>query len=434
MRALACAMIALGALGAVVLAAACGKQLNPAFCDDHPDDIDCRNSGTVAIDAPMGECTASSMCAGNPNGNVCDVASQSCVQCILGVDATHCTGMTPQCGEDNQCHGCTLDAHCTASSVCLPSGMCADEATVLYARPNGTGNCTQAGPCTFTTAIAMVTQTRHIIKLTANNGTVYKEPPLTFDVPAIGIQVLGYSATYEPNAGGDAITVSDGNVDFVGLTIQRAVQGGDGIACSGATLGIHKAALLTHSGYGLSSNGCNVTVDRTRFEGNPSGAMTLTAGKLEIRNNILDKNGTDTLDKGNIFITNSSGRVAFNTIVLNLSRNGGGRVGGIDCTPAAGQTMLITRNIISDNGGGTTFGGTCTTGTTNYTGKVTDIKFANLTDFKLTAMSPTTILRDDPEAGPDCLLVVEPPKYIDDFEGQTRPAGFCDRGADEYKP
>ena len=423
-----------GAMIALSLATACGKTLNPAFCDEHPNDMDCRNSGMVAIDAPMGECQSSAMCVGNMNGTVCDVQSQMCVQCIVGVDVNSCSGTTPNCGDDHACHGCVSDANCAASGVCLPTGTCADPLAVLYARPNGTGNCDQATPCTFTQAIAAATTARHTIKLLVDQGTLYRDPPITFDKMLVGVQVLGYSAVYEPTGSGDAITVSSGNVELVGLTVRKATQGGSGVACAGAaTLALRRAAITDNAAFGLTTLGCTLTVERTRFQRNPDGAMNLTAGTLELRNNIIDRNGTgDQLDQGNVHITNASGRFVFNTMVQNLSKGGSSRVGGILCSPASGLQMLVSRNIISDNGGGDTFGGNCTIpANSNYTGAVTDAHFNNTTEYKLTDTSPTIILRDDPESGPDCM---PGGKYIDDYEGQTRPSGYCDRGADEYKP
>ena len=124
----------------------------------------------------------------------------------------------------------------------------------------------------------------------------------------------------------------------------------------------------------------------------------------------------------------------FNTVADNDSKGGSTRVGGIKCSAAGGLLMLVSRNIISDNGGGDTLGGDCSGYLTNYIGTVSPAaKFAPGGDYKLTMMSPGTILRDDLESLPDCMFG-SPPKYIDDFEGQTRPAGFCDRGADEFKP
>jgi hypothetical protein len=433
--AILCAMMArplLGALLVVALAPGCGKQLNPAYCDQHPDDVDCRSSGMVAIDAPMGECRTSAQCAGNPSGSVCDVLSQTCVQCILDVDVTGCSGATPQCGEDHQCHGCIYDAHCPGSNVCLPSGMCADETAVLYARPNGTGTaCTQAEPCTLTNALAQVTAAKHIVKMTATSGTSYSEPPITIATTQ-PVQILGPSTTLRPSGAGHAIAVNATNVEIVGLTVANATGGGDGISCTGTTiLSLRQMRFLNNTGLGVSSAGCTVTIERTRISGNALGAMSLSAGKLELRNNIIDKNGTDQLENGNVRIQNAAGRFVFNTVVENRSKGGAQRVGGINCNPAAGEQVLVSRNIVSGNGGGNAFGGTCTTGNTNFTGTVADAKFVDLTDYRLSSTTPTTILRDDPESGPDCMMGA---KYIDDYEGRTRPVNYCDRGADEYRP
>jgi hypothetical protein len=420
-------------LGALLVGgAACGKQLNPAYCAEHPDDVDCRNSGMVAIDAPPGECSTNAQCAGNPSGSVCDVLAQTCVQCIVGVDVTACSGATPQCGDDHVCHGCIYDAHCPGSNVCLPSGNCADAAAVLYTKPGGNGvTCTQDEPCTLTNALGQVSAAKHIIKMTATAGTNYSEPPITITTPT-AVQILGPSTTLRPNADGDAITINAPNVEIVGLTVANATGGGDGISCTGTTiLSLRQMKIQANTGFGVNSTGCTVTIERTRITGNPLGAMSLVAGKLEIRNNILDKNGTDQLENGNVIIQNASGRFVFNTMVENLSKGGAQRVGGVSCTPATGQQVLISRNIVSGNGGGDTFGGTCTTADTNFVGAVADIKFVDLTDYRLSSTTPTTILRDDPESGPDCMSGA---KYIDDYEGQTRPVNYCDRGADEYRP
>jgi hypothetical protein len=426
---------------AAMLAGGCGKQLNPAYCDEHPNDPDCRNSGLVEIDAPMGECRDDSMCSGNPNGAVCDVGSQTCVQCLEGKTAA-CTGATPQCGSDHLCHGCLMDAHCSATSnVCLPNGECADATKVLYAHQTGTGTtCTQSAPCTFTTAVASVDTSRYIIKLLSDGTAVYREPPITIGPTAApAVQILGHSARFEPNAAGDAITVTGGNVEIVGLTVQRATGGSSGIACNAtglAVLTLRQMSLVDNTLYGVSSNGCTVTIERSRFQRNPSAAMQLTAGKIELRNNIIDHNGNGTLETGNINVRNVSGRIVFNTIVENLAKGGSDRTGGIDCSAASGQQVLIARNILSDNGAANPFRGACTTtgpaGALNYTGTdVNLIKFKDLINYELTDMTPATILRDDPDSGPDCMLGT---KYISDFRGDSRPFNYCDRGADELRP
>jgi hypothetical protein len=421
---------------AVTSAAGCGKQLNRIYCDSHPDDVDCRNSGTVMIDAPMGECQSSAQCAGNPNGPVCDLGSQTCVQCIVGVDTSACSGATAHCGDDNACHGCVVDADCASSNVCLLNGQCADASSVLYARPTeeGQGSCTLQDPCSFRDAVNRVSAAQYIIKLTVTNGAVYNEQPITLSTTQ-PVQIFGQGATFTPTEDGAAITVTSGNVEIIGLTVTGAKgPNGSGVACTNtAIMSLRQMKMTDNTGFGVQSTGCTATVERSRMQRNPKGAMSLTAGKLEIRNNIIDHNGTTTLETGNVIISNATGRFVFNTVADNLSKGGGQRIGGINCTQAAAQTMLVTRNIVSSNGGGATFGGACTgaDSSKNYTQAVTNIKFSNATDYKLTNQSPTTILRDDPDSEPEC----KPSgKYIDDYEGQSRPAGYCDRGADEYKP
>jgi hypothetical protein len=421
-----------GATIATVLATGCGKQLNPAYCDDHPNDPDCRSSGFVEIDAPLGECRDDSMCSGNPNGSVCELGSQTCVQCLEG-KAAACTGATPQCGTDHLCHGCLVDAHCSTSNVCLPNGECADPAKVLYAGQAGTGSmCTQAAPCTFTTAVASVDTSRYIIKLISDGTAVFREPPITIGpTTAPAVQILGHSAKFEPNTDGDAITVTSGNVEIVGLTVQKAQSGKSGIVCTenGVTvLTLRQVSLIDNGGYGVTSTSCTVTIERSRISRNASAAMLLAGGTIEIRNNIVDGNGNGQLENGNVQITASNGRVVFNTIVQNLAKGGSDRTGGIACT----GTVRIARNILSDNGASNPFRGDCTTGTLNFTNTdVTVIKFKDLMSYELTDMTPATILRDDPESGPDCMLAT---KYISDYKGDSRPFNYCDRGADEYRP
>ena len=246
------------------------------------------------------------------------------------------------------------------------------------------------------------------------------------------MQILGPSTTFKPTGAGDAIVVNAANVEIVGLAVSSATGGGSGISCNGTTiLSLRQMSIADHEGFGVLSSGCTINIDRTRISRNTLGALSLSSGTLEIRNNILDHNGSDQLETGNVRIQNASGQFVFNTVVQNLSKNGGQRVGGVNCTPASGLAMLVSRNIVSDNGGGATLGGTCTTGNTNFTGRVADIKFVDLTGYRLSGTSPTTILRDDPESGPDCMMGT---KYIDDVEGQTRPVNYCDRGADEYRP
>ena len=425
-----------GAMIALALASSCGKRLNPAFCADNPDDGDCRDAGLVVIDAPPAACARNEDCTADPAAGVCDTGLGACVQCIPGVEETACTGLTPNCGEDRLCKGCVVDTNCPLSNVCLPNGQCADEANVLYAAPAATGNCTKTAPCTLAMAVASVTAAKYIIKMTTTSGQAYSEPPLALST-AQPLQILGTGTTFQPSQGGDAIAVTAGNVEIVGVTIRDATgNNANGVSCAGgARLTLRKMSIVGSNAFGVSSNGCNLLVERCRISGNPSGGLNLSAGDMEIRNNIIDKNGTNALTEGNVRIRNATGRFVFNTVANNNSENGGGgRVSGVACTHSAAGTFLVARNIIAGNGGANaSTNGDCTYAGNHISGTVAGVGFVSENDLHLTAMTPATnpIIRDDPDADADCKVNG---KYIDDYDGQPRPVGFCDRGADEYRP
>jgi hypothetical protein len=161
--------------------------------------------------------------------------------------------------------------------------------------------------------------------------------------------------------------------------------------------------------------------------------MFITSGLVEIRNNIVDRNGTTQLANGNVRLVSVEGRSVFNTIAYNQSRQGGGRTSGIECT-AAGTGFMISRNILAQNGAANdkiTENDCVETG--NFlTDDAGDVKFNSPTDLRLTAASPQAAVLDDPDALAECTRLGG---YLDDYQGESRPvSGFCDKGADEYRP
>src|SRR5262249_9086238 len=120
--------LAWGPLLALSTAQMSCRQLDPAFCASHPDDVDCaRRSG---IDAGMFD--DNEQCA-YPTP-VCDIFRSMCVPCT-SADLGSCAGTTPVCG-DERCRGCVADSEC-ASQTCLPDGACASPLDVLYVAPDG---------------------------------------------------------------------------------------------------------------------------------------------------------------------------------------------------------------------------------------------------------------------------------------------------------
>ncbi len=428
-----------GIVVAAAAAAGCKGELNAAYCADHLDDEDCRNAGLVRVDAPAPECVDNAGCAGNPRGGVCDTARNMCVQCIDNVDETACTSQMMVCGTDQTCHGCIVDSDCgTTSMVCLPSQSCATESAVLSAAPDEFGpDCTKAAPCSVATAVSKLSTERHIIKMTTTtaSGVDYVGGAIEINTPAFGVQIIATGTTYKStDATKPVLTAAGQNLEVLAMTILDPLN--TGIACTGGTLTLRRVSVSGSPQRGLEATGCTLTVERSRFSSNKLGGMQITTGKAEIRNNIIDRNGTSgsggTVD-GAIHIVGAEGRLAFNTIALNLSRGGGSdRVGGIKCIAAAAG-FFIVRNIVVDNGNLNIFGASCSA-VGNYTSNDADtVSFLNTNDFKLTSQSPEVSVLDDPAATDDCKVNGV---YIDDFHSsQLRPQNnFCDVGADELEP
>lgn len=418
------------ALAVLALVAGCKGDLNPTYCAQHREDPDCLGYGVTMLDAPTRECATSAECTGNPNGGVCDTTAKLCVECLPGGESS--CDVAQFCSADQKCVGCVIDDDCM-SGVCLPSRSCAVDDNILYAKPDGTGTlCTSAEPCTLTTAVEQLSIVRHIIKLASGD---YSDPPLSID-ETFGVQILGRGAVYEPPDGsGDAITATGANLEIVGLRIQDADL--SSVRCTGpGVLTLQEVVLEQSAGRGVIATGCNVSIKRSDLSKHPQGAISLTGGQHEIRNNMIHDNGNSDLETGAVQIVGGQGRLRFNTIVNTLSKAGNTRVGGVACTELVAGGFAVAQNIIANYGGGDAVGGNCTVRDNFIRATVAEANFRSPTDFHLTAQSPAGLglIRDDSSTlvSLDC---AEGTGNIDDVDGQARPyADFCDRGADEYRP
>lgn len=422
------------AIAALFLVVGCQGELNPTYCAMHLEDPDCTGQGGgEVIEPPVQECTTDAECIGNANGGACDTTRHTCSQCVPGGNVSACTALGQQCGTDQRCHGCITDNNC-ASGVCLATQMCADEGAVLYATPEGSGDtCTAQVPCSFDGATDQLTPTRHIIKLNRGTTGMYTGEPITID-ESFGVQILAKDVTFSATDNEDdspAITASGANLEIVGLTIIDSASAA--IRCTAGVLTLQQVTLRNSTGYGVEATSCNTNLKRGDLSGHPLGAIRITDGMHEIRNNFIHDNGTDSLTTGAVFIQNASGRMRFNTVARNLSDNGGGgRVGGILCSEVG--TFAIAQNIVVAWGGANDAVAGCTQRNNFERTNFADAGFVSTTDFHLTARSPLDLIRDPNSAvvDSDC---TEGTGKIDDFDGQLRPINnFCDRGADEYSP
>jgi len=320
--------------------------------------------------------------------------------------------------------GCTIDDNCPgAGMMCLPSGVCADAGTVLYASPGGTGiACTSTARCDLATAIKGATQDRHVIMLDAGTYT----GPVTIDRD---VQIIGKEAILQAAATGDAVAVtSNARVELDYVSIRGAADASGLLCTSGATLVAHRIQ-VTGNGQGITS-ACGLTLDQSVLSANTEGALDITAGTIDIRNNIIVFNGNPMLKKtGNITIAaGASGSFVFNTVAHNDAKQNG--IPGVRCdsTAVATEGNLITENTRRGmfDGGAQVLGKNGCDFLASYTDAGTgnnDVGWASVEtlDFHLTGGSSLALDR----AGTTC-------GTPDDYDGETRPAGAgCDFGADE---
>lgn len=195
------------ALGLIVIASVVGcTKPNPRDCTDGTCTDSafpfCDQAGTfgppqtcVAVTCTPGDfaaCQGSQLLKCNATGNDYDVSQcehgceAEALGCVACLDNTQCANPTPTCDTaSHSCRACQTDADCTSEVCDDRAGTCVDAASIIYAAPDGTpaGDCgSQAAPCTFDRAFALVDATHHTVKVRA--GTYDATRPFSFTTNA----------------------------------------------------------------------------------------------------------------------------------------------------------------------------------------------------------------------------------------------------------
>lgn len=443
-------------LAGLALALPACRQLNPEFCANHPEDVDCIGRAGVGAGIDAGRCTQDEQCTNSTP--VCDITRSMCVPCMQGKVGA-CGGLTPVCGVDEACHPCTMDAECV-SQICQPDGSCASPIDVLYVSPTGSplATCMPDDHCSLPRALALIDGTKSTIRLDPAHYSLSATVMLSND-----LHLVGRGAILDRNAAdsGAVLNIAPGtqiSLDYVTVTGGDG-ESGDGITCTNATLTLRDVTIQGNANNGISSSGCqlvvshaqllnnqgigvaastsDVVLSRSLVAGNASvGVMLFLRTTYDVENNVIVKNGGPN-GVGGVFITQlpggSVGRRVFGFNTVSQNQGPFGIVSGVVCDPSVGVPLAMTSSIVVNNAGpAQVSGGACAwtysdiaPGPVSGTGNLSvDPLFVDPAhnNFHLQVASPVRDVAD-----PAATLAV-------DIDGDTRPQGARrDMGADEIQ-
>lgn len=381
-------MVRLSLVVALVAFAGC-KTENPDYCPNNPGMQGCADDGGSQACKLDTDCKNSTL-------PVCNTDIGVCTQCFSKNTHNSCPDTSPRC-EIDTCVACVDDGDCESTSACLPSGACANSATVIHVVSAGGSDlpsCGASGPgnaCTLTRALAIVTATKNVIKF--DDSGVYAPDTNNF--------LVVMSVTIDARTGAILHRIKDGpilalmpgaNATILGGKLQGTNQApphGDGLRCdSSSTLNLDKTSIEANSGSGIIANNCTVIAKNIHVTGNAVRGIDFQkpdmprAVSITLSQSLISLNGNGGLNVdqgsfkiiGNAFFDNGDAMVTqmpsnnpnaavtistafdatnifdFNTIAHNNSQNG--VIAGVDCK--AGSGFIGRNNIIWNNFGNTT--------------------------------------------------------------------------------
>ena len=423
----------------LALAAGCGKQLNPDYCEAHAGDPDCVAHGFIAIDAAP-PCMTDTDCP-DPAHHVCDTAIRACVQCTP-TDHAACTGTTAACSTGDVCVGCTKDADCGGGVCLVASNTCADASTLLYASPSGatSGTCSMTAPCTLPYAVSIADATHHVIELL---GTSYNLNA-TLELGVEGLLLL-------PSQGAKpVISTPSGTVFHVTKSVELdglEIQGtnDDIIVCDGSAgtvnLVLEQVSVHGSTRDAINSSKCNVTIERSRIFAVKETAVWADDAVINLRNSFIYSNGATSYQYAAVTLRgNTTGTLQFNTISYNTGYDQKIGIGphqqeitqpsSLDCDQNGTNSVSVIGNLFIEDGQVAVRYTACSGNytTDNFIGKASDANFASPpTDLHLTQSTPTGTGKVRDDGNTNCSNDGQ------DIDGDARPQNnACDYGADEF--
>jgi len=252
------------------------------------------------------KCTADADCAGLAGTPHC-ATDGVCVACA---DDSQCSSDKPVCDpQTRSCRGCDDDRECTGGVCQEAAGICVADADVIYVRADGSdaGTCTYSMPCkSLPFAFQQLSAGRETVHIV---GGAYSVGSATVTLPVRSVYLDGDDTVLYREAQGPVLTANNGSAIISHVTLGATAQSNASLAISGGYVELYEAtaataititggrievarsavqaqnqcaspgALDVHDSLlerGFVSQGCNVTLQRNRFD-SPTNGSVLTA-------------------------------------------------------------------------------------------------------------------------------------------------------------
>ncbi|HEY5925376.1 MAG TPA: choice-of-anchor Q domain-containing protein [Kofleriaceae bacterium] len=408
--------------------AACKRQ-SEKYCGLHPGDLENCGYLDAMIDSRP-TCGVDQDCS--PGAPYCEMNAHFCVECYSD---THCAANAEEkfCDlETFLCTSCRSNADCM-SEICLPNGVCGDDATVAYVDPiAGIDNATCAQLTKCKTVEAALDTMKPYVKL---QGTVSEEVV----VSARAVTLIGEpgTTTLTRPMDGVVLTINMGS-DVAIYDLYVVGKNEKGIVVDESTLRFVTSSVTECNRKDKraieAKMGSTLIMSRSSVYSNVGGGVVTDATTtFNISNSFFYHNGAnDSMVGGLLLGAASSGlsRFEMNTVVDNRAALTAD-AGGIACTAAVpAPNNLIVRNLAgglgsSPNSNKPAAGG-CNLGMSLVDAAVDSFAF----------VSPD-VTPYDYHVGPGSMAIDRGVMSdIDiDFDGGPRPFNNSfDVGADEYTP
>jgi hypothetical protein len=410
---------------------------------------------------------------GGPGDGPADAAPDAPPQCSTD---SMCTAGAPICNRGTQtCRGCVADSECQAitGGPCTEyDGRCIASADALYVTPTGNdnGTCTATVPCSsVNVALGYLTATRRTVVV--DDGTY---PPsignskIHVSDDGLGrVVISGLRLDYASGAVFSAMTngvtnppvvQTDSGTDVVLEGFGVSGGGQDGIRASGALIASHlnvennnnygidsqaQMGIATHlwstrvagnSNVGIIGQNGPFEILRCTVIGNGQGGAQYKSGAFTAISSIFSGNGTNMGQHGGISLTNLNGNapvIQFVTVAYNNTKNGNS-TSGIYADNTAGvaiEDSIVFNNTVQNTATApqicltctathTLFSGVAPSGTGNITGAPGFVD-TTTNDFHITMQSAARGSAD------------QNANVGYDVDGEARPQGAFDMGADE---